>query len=288
MDAKQEVQQFLTAARGRISPEQAGVSFFAGERRVPGLRREEVGQLAGVSTAYYTKMERGDLRGVSEGVLLAVARGLQLDDAETTHLLNLGRAFNGPTRLHRSRPGRKVSPGIVQLIDTMRDVPVVAQNHLTFPVASNALGRALFHDLFPPDAEPLNHALFIFLDERARTFYPDWEENAHHTVSAMRLAAGRDPDDRGLIALVGRLATQSREFRTMWGGHTVRAHVSGSKRINHPLVGLITVSYEVLPVPASPGVSITSFLTEPATPSADAIDLLRTMIADPVQAQPDR
>ncbi|MGV1004833.1 MAG: hypothetical protein ACOYEV_08725 [Candidatus Nanopelagicales bacterium] len=179
-------------------------------------------------------------------------------------------------------------PGIVQLIDTMRDVPVVAQNHLTFPVASNALGRALFYDLIPPNAEPLNHALFIFLDERSRTFYPDWEENAHHSVSAMRLAVGQDLDDRALIALVGRLAAQSREFRTMWGSNTVHDHVSGTKRINHPLVGPLTVAYQVLTVPASPGVSITNFLTEPGSPSADALNLLRSMIAAPLPTRQDR
>ena len=253
MDNRHEVQQFLTALRARITPEQAGLTVFGGERRVPGLRREEVAQLAGVSTAYYTRMERGDLGGVSESVLFALARGLQLNEAETTHLLDLAKTATQPRRAPRTRPDPRVSPRVVQLLDTMRDVPAIAMSRLGDPVASNALGRALFPHLFPEDAKPLNSARYLFLDPRAQTFYPDWETVAREGVSGLRLLAGQDPSDRALMALVGELATRSDDFRTWWGGHTVRTHTSGTKRINHPVVGELTLGYETLALPSTPG-----------------------------------
>ncbi len=143
MDTRNDVQQFLTALRARITPEVAGVTVFGGERRVPGLRREEVAQLAGVSTAYYTRMERGDLSGVSESVLFALVRALQLNEAETAHLFDLTRAATGPRRSPRTKPELRVSPRVAQLINMMSDVPAIAMTRLGDPVASNPLGRAL-------------------------------------------------------------------------------------------------------------------------------------------------
>ncbi|MEP7765929.1 helix-turn-helix transcriptional regulator [Sanguibacter sp. 25GB23B1] len=281
MDSQDDVQQFLTALRARITPEKAGLMHFGGERRVPGLRREEVAQLAGVSTAYYTRMERGDLSGVSESVLYALVRALQLDEAEAAHLLDLSRAASGPRRAPRSKPESRVSPLVAQLLDTMRDVPAVAMNRVTAVVGSNALGRALFPDLFPADAAPLNSARYLFLDPRSQTFYPGWETSAREAVSALRLMAGHDPSDRALMALVGELATRSPDFRTWWGGHTVRTHITGNKRINHPLVGEMTLAYETLALPSSNGIVIATYLAEPGTPSADALDLLRSWTTQP-------
>lgn len=282
MDTRGDTQQFLTALRARLSPEQAGLTSFGGERRVPGLRREEVAQLAGVSTAYYTRMERGDLGGVSDSVLFALVRALQLNEAESAHLFDLSRAATGPRREPRTKPEPKVSPRVAQLLDAMRDVPALAMNKISTPVASNALGRALFPDLFPADAAPLNHARYLFLDERSRSFYPDWEDSARGTVSSLRLLAGHDPSDRALMALVGELATRSPEFRTWWGGHTVRTHTTGSKRIHHPVVGDITVGYETLEVPSAHGLRLVTYLAEPGSASADALDLLRSWAADTV------
>ncbi|RZU67043.1 transcriptional regulator with XRE-family HTH domain [Microterricola gilva] len=284
MDTRSDTRQFLTALRARLSPEQAGLTSFGGERRVPGLRREEVAQLAGVSTAYYTRMERGDLGGVSDSVLFALVRALQLTEAESAHLFDLSRAATGPRRELRAKPEPKVSPRLAQLLDTMRDVPAIAMNRVSTPVASNALGRALFPDLFPADAAPLNHARYLFLDERSRSFYPDWEDSARGTVSSLRLLAGHDPSDRALMTLVGELATRSPEFRTWWGGHTVRTHTAGSKRIHHPVVGDITVGYETLEVPSAHGLRLVTYLAEPGTPSADALDLLRSWAADAVDS----
>lgn len=281
MDNRHEVQQFLTALRGRLTPEQAGITTFGGERRVPGLRREEVAQLADCSTAYYTRMERGDLSGVSESVLFALVRALQLNEAETTHLFDLARAAAQPRRAPRTRPEPRVSTRIAQLLDTMRDVPAIATSRLGDPVASNPLGRALFPHLFPDGAAPLNSCRYLFLDPRAQSFYPDWETIAREGVSGLRLLAGQDPSDRALMALVGELATRSEDFRIWWGGHTVRTHFSGTKRINHPVVGEITLGYETLSLPSAPGLTIASYLPEPESPSADALDMLRSWIAQP-------
>ncbi|MCS5498373.1 helix-turn-helix transcriptional regulator [Cnuibacter physcomitrellae] len=282
MDPKAEAREFLTAARGRLSPEQAGVPMFGGERRVPGLRREEVAQLAGVSLSYYTRMERGDLAGVSEIVLRSTAAALQLDPAETAHLLDLGRNAGGSGRRSPRRRETRLSPEVAHLVEAMRDVPVIVGNRLGDVLASNRLGRALFPDLFPPGAEPLNQFRYTFFDPRARDFYADWETTARGVVSSMRLAAGHDPGDRPLMTMIGELVTHSPEFRAWWSGHTVRAHVTGRKDIRHPVVGEMTLVYTVLTLDTAPGVAITSYLTEPAGPSADALDLLRSWAAEPL------
>jgi transcriptional regulator with XRE-family HTH domain len=280
VDARDDVQQFLTQARARITPEQAGLTVFGGERRVPGLRREEVAQLAGVSTAYYTRMERGDLSGVSESVLFALVRALELDEAESLHLFDLARATARPHRVPRAKPQPRVTARLAQLIDAMRDVPVIALSRLGDPVASNRLGRALFPDLFPAESAPLNHTRYLFLDARARDFYPDWETSARDAVSALRLIAGQNPSDRALAALVGELATRSTEFRTWWGHHTVRLHRGGTKRLIHPVVGELTVGYETLDVSSTPGLTVVAYLAEPGSTSADALDLLRSWAAE--------
>lgn len=283
MATPNDVQQFLTALRGRITPEKVGLTTFGGERRVPGLRREEVAQLAGVSTAYYTRMERGDLGGVSDSVLYALVRALQLNEPESAHLFDLARAATAPgtRREPRAKPETRVSPLVTQLLDTMRDVPAIAMNRITTVAGSNQLGRALFPHFFPEDATPVNSARYLFLDERAKTFYADWETSAREAVSALRLLAGQDPTDRALMALVGELATRSTEFRTWWGGHTVRTHNTGVKRINHPVVGDMTLSYETLLLPSSSGIIVATYLAEPGSPSADALDMLRSWAAQP-------
>lgn len=279
-----DVQQFLTQARGRVTPEAAGLTWFSGERRVPGLRREEVAQLAGVSTAYYTRMERGDLSGVSEGVLFAVARALQLNEAERQHLFDLAKVTSGPRRTPRARPRPTVSARVGQLVEAMRDVPVIALSRTGDPVASNQLGRALFPDLFPAGEEPLNHTRYLFLDERSRTFYPHWETSARSAVASLRLIAGQDPTDRTVAALIGELTTRSPEFHAWWGEHNVRLHRSGTKDIHHPIVGDLTVAYESLEVSSIPGLALVTYLAEPGSPSAQALDLLRSWAGVPASS----
>jgi transcriptional regulator with XRE-family HTH domain len=281
MDLRRDVQQFLTGMRARLTPEEAGVTMFGGERRVPGLRREEVAQLAGVSTAYYTRMERGNLRGVSESVLYSLARILHMDEAETQHLFDLARAASDGARTARVMVQSRLPQRAAQLIDAMSDVPTVALGRLGDVLGANALGRALFPHLFPDSGEPLNHTRYLFLDDRSREFYVGWERSAREVVSALRLIAGRDPSDRVLTALVGELATRSPEFRTWWAGHTVKTHTSGTKAIRHPTVGELTVAFETLTLASTPDVRIVSYLVDPGTPSADALDLLRSWAATP-------
>jgi transcriptional regulator with XRE-family HTH domain len=265
--------------RGRLSPEEAGVPIFGGERRVRGLRREEVAQLAGVSTPYYTRMERGNLRGVSESVLRSLARALQLNDAETEHLFNLARVASAGPRTTRSKPQSQLPRRAVQLIDAMPDVPTVALGRLGDVVGGNALGRGLFPHLFPVHHKPLNHTRYLFLDNRSREFYVDWESSARHVVSVLRLIAGRDPSDTALMALVGELATHSPEFRTWWAGHTVNVHTAGTKAIRHPVVGVLTLGFETLTLASAPDVRIVTYLADPGSSSADALDLLRSWVA---------
>ncbi len=284
MDNKREVQEYLTALRARLTPEAAGLTVFGGERRVPGLRRDEVAQLAGISTAYYTRIERGDLSGVSESVLYALVRALQLNEAETTHLFDLAHAASAPRPRSRSQADPRISARLALMMETMRDVPAICLTRLGDPAASNALGRALFPHLFPMGRPPLNHTRYLFLDPRSQEFYPDWETSARETVSSLRLLAGQDPADRALMSLVGELSTHSTEFRTWWSGHTVRLHNSGTKRINHPVVGELTIGYDVLTIQATPGLRITTYLPEPGTPSADALDILRSWVASQERA----
>lgn len=281
MATSNDVREFLTALRARITPEKAGLNVFGGERRVPGLRREEVAQLAGVSTAYYTRMERGDLGGVSESVLYSLVRSLQLNEAESAHLFDLARTATAPRRQQRAKPQAHVSPLVAQLLDTMADVPALAMNRVTTVAGSNVLGRALFPHFFPDGTAQVNSARYLFLDERAKDFYTDWETSAREAVSSLRLLAGQDPSDPALMTLVGELATRSADFRTWWGGHTVRTHTTGTKRINHPIVGEITLNYESLIVPSNNGIVVATYLAEPGTPSADALDLLRSWTATP-------
>ena len=240
-----------------------------------------------VRNFYYTRMERGDLSGVSESVLFALVRALQLNEAETAHLFDLTRAATGPRRAPRTKPQPRVSSRVAQLIEAMIDVPAIAMTRLGDPVASNPMGRALFPGLFPAGKPVLNSARYMFLDERSRVFYPDWETTALEAVSGMRLFAGQDPSDKALMALVGELATRSIEFRTWWGGHTVRIHSTGTKHIHHPVVGDMTLGYEALDITSTPGLVLMTYLAEPATPSADAMNLLRSWAAQPLDSTSD-
>ena len=202
MHNSKEVSEFLTSLRAALTPEKAGLTFYVGERRVAGLRREEAAQLSGVSTAYYTRMERGDLSGVSESVLHALARGLQLDQAQTIHLFDLAKNANNSRHPRQASIEGHMTARVGQLIDAMGNVPALAMNRLSEPVGSNSLGRALFPDLFPQGRQPLNHSRYLFLDPRSKLFYPDWETSARDVVSSLRLLVGQSQGDQALLSLV--------------------------------------------------------------------------------------
>lgn len=284
MDVRAELGEFLTSRRARITPEQVGLPVYdASKRRVPGLRRQEVATLAGLSVDYYTQLERGKTSGVSEAVLDAVARALQLDEAERSHLADLHRGI--ATRPARKRPRRTtaVRPMLQRLLDAST-VPAFVRNARQDLVAANPLGYAFYAPLYPdpehPDpSRPVNFVQFCFLDPRAHEFYPDWNSMADNAVNLLRTDAGRDPYDRGITDLVGELCTRSEDFRVRWAKHNVRLHYTGTKRFHHPVVGNLEVGYETMPLPADPSLVLTIYSPEPNSPSADALALLASWSA---------
>jgi transcriptional regulator with XRE-family HTH domain len=281
VDARSEIGEFLTSRRARINPEQAGLTTY-GERRVPGLRREEVAILAGISVTYYTRLERGDMSGVSDSVLEALARALQLDDAERAHLFDLARALR-PTspRRRRRAPRRGVRPSIQHVLDGLTGAAAFVHNARLDNLAANQLGYALYSDMFSRTTGPgpVNSARYVFLDPRAGDFYADWERAANDVVAVLRSAAGRDPYDRDLSDLVGELSTQSAEFRTRWAAHNVRFHDTGTKDLHHPVVGDLTLTYNRMELSADPGLAITIWTAEPGSKSAEALTLLGSWAA---------
>jgi transcriptional regulator with XRE-family HTH domain len=281
VDAKGEIREFLTSRRARIGPEQAGLPWYGENRRVPGLRREEVAMLAGVSVDYYTRLERGNVAGVSETVLEALARALQFDDVERAHLLALVRAahVSGPSRRRRSRQG--IRPSLQHMLDSMAGVPAFVRNCRLDILAANRLGRAFYSQHFDSPHQPVNSARFAFLDARAPSFYVDWDSVAKDGVAVLRAEAGRDPYDRDLSDLVGELSTRSETFRTLWAAHNVRKHDTGVKSVRHPLVGEVTFTYESMELSADPGLTMFVYTVEPGSKSEQALNLLASWAATP-------
>jgi transcriptional regulator with XRE-family HTH domain len=277
VDARSDVSDFLRSRRAKITPDRAGLPVYGGNRRVPGLRREEVSLLAGVSVDYYTRLERGNLKGVSESVLEALARALQLDEAERAHLHDLARAA-GPVARPRRRPTQRIRPGVQRMLDAMTAAPALAQNGRLDILAANALGRALYAPMYDDPAGP-NHARFVFLDPRALDFYGDWQRAADDTVAILRSEAGRDPYDRGLTDLVGELSTRSDEFGARWAAHNVHIHGSGTKQFRHPVVGDLALGFEMLELTADPGLKILTYSVEPGSTSDEALGLLASWAA---------
>jgi transcriptional regulator with XRE-family HTH domain len=278
MDTTDDIAEFLTSRRARITPEQAGLPTY-GKRRVPGLRREEVASLAGISIDYYKRMERGNVSGVSDGVLEALARALQLHDAERAHLFDLARAANPTVAPRRRRPAqRRVRPAVQRILDSV-GAPAIVRNGRVDYLAANQLGGALYAPLFESREQPANSARFTFLDPAAVDFYPDWERVATDLVAHLRSEAGRNPYDRGLSDLVGELSTRSDEFRTRWAAHNVRFHQTATKRLHHPVVGDLTLSYETMDLSADAGLNLTVYTAEAESASQQALDLLASWTA---------
>jgi transcriptional regulator with XRE-family HTH domain len=289
VDNRTEVRQFLTTRRAKITPDQAGVPLYGQRRRVPGLRREEVAQLAGLSTDYYTRLEKGNLRAASDSVLDAIARALQLDEAERAHLYDLSRAARataGREPRRRDRP-QQVRPSVQHWLDAMTAAAAFVRNGRLDIVAVNPLGRAFYAPLYDAAARPVNLARYCFLDPTAADFYPDWEEAADATVAILRTEAGRDPYNKALTDLVGELATRSDAFRARWAAHDVRLHHTGTKRFRHPLVGELTVGFNATGLPADPGLTLTAYTAEPGSTSAEKLALLASWGATTVEQQHD-
>jgi transcriptional regulator with XRE-family HTH domain len=285
VDNRVEVREFLTSRRAKITPEQAGLPTV-GHRRVPGLRRSEVASLAGMSVEYYAKLERGYLAGVSAGVLDALARALQLDDAERVHLVRLAHEADGSTAVLRTRRRSRqwtVRPSLQWSLDAITAPAIVGNDRLDF-LAANHLGRAMYSDMLLDPGGPPNFARFTFLDSAARRFHTDWELAADMTVANLRTAAGKDPQDKALHDLVGELSTRSDDFRRRWGAHNVRTHGTGVKHFHHPIVGDLELAYEGLDLRAEPGLTLTIYTPEPNSPTAHALTLLASWAATHPQA----
>jgi transcriptional regulator with XRE-family HTH domain len=281
MDHRREIREFLSSRRARITPQQAGLPAWGGTRRVPGLRREEVALLAGVSIDYYTRLERGGLDRASDSVLDAIAGALQLDEAERAHLDDLARsARTGPRRRRRSARPDGIRPELQRILDAMTDTPAYLRNGRRDLLAANRLGQALYSEMYDTVDRPVNVARFVFLDPRARSFFLDWTTAARDMVAALLIEAGRSPHDRSLTDLVGELSTRSDEFATFWASRNVRFHRSGLKDVHHPVVGDLHLSFEALDLPADPGLSLVVYSAQPGSASDDGLRLLASWSAD--------
>ncbi|MFK0115737.1 helix-turn-helix transcriptional regulator [Streptomyces sp. NPDC090994] len=284
VDNRSDIRGFLTSRRAKLSPERVGLPTSR-RRRVPGLRREEVAALAGVSTEWYTRLEKGHIGGVSEDVLEAVARALLLDEDERTYLLDLARAARPARRAAHRRRDVRIPPSVQWMVDSMTMAPAFVRTGRLDIVASNALCRALYAPMFDSDTTRErgcpNFPRYFFLDPGSRDFFVDWEEGARATVAVLRAEAGRAPHDRALRELVGELSTLSPDFRTMWASHDVRIRHEGVKRLDHPEVGRLEMTFRSLdlPLPQRAVHDLIIYTAEPGTPWEDRLTLLASWTA---------
>lgn len=273
MASGNEIREFLTSRRARLTPAEAGLAAYGGRRRVPGLRREEVALLAGISVEYYTQIERGSVRGVSEDVLETVARALHLDDVERAHLFDLVRAAKQRSARSRRTP-EAVRPGVQRLLDSITDAAAFVRNRRLDILSANRLGYALYSEVFANPDRPANLARFVFLDPQSRRFYRDWNGIADACVGNLRAEAGRDPYDRDLTDIVGQLSTRSDDFRVRWASHDVQEYRNGVQPFHHPLVGELDLGYEALQVMADVGQILIVYTAQPGSDSQDALNRL--------------
>ncbi|WP_114905923.1 helix-turn-helix domain-containing protein [Ornithinimicrobium murale] len=272
MDARAEIRDFLTSRRARITPQQAGLPEYGGHRRVPGLRRSELATLAGISVEYLTQLERGNLAGASETVLDALARALQLDEAERIHLFDLARAASTPRRGAGRGRATHVRPSIQRILDTL-NTPAYARTGRGDIVAVNTLCTALYGDILRPESLPMNVARFVFLDPRSQEFFLDWDTVADDTAAALRIQAGQTPTDRQLSDLIGELATRSDAFATRWAKHNVRLHRTATKRLHNPTVGDLELTGDALQLPGE-DLTLIIYTATANSPAQEKLDFL--------------
>ncbi len=278
MTDRPAITEFLRTRRARITPQQAGLPAYGGNRRVPGLRREEVAMLAGVSVDYYVRLERGNLSGASDSVLDALAGALQLDDAERSHLYDLARAAGPASSRSPSRAAGRgapaaVPPTVQRILDSIT-APAWVRNGRLDHLAHNRASRALYAPLLASRERPVNTARYVFLDPGSRAFFDDWKQAASDVSALLRMEAGKRPHDPALTRLIGELSTRSEEFRTLWARHDVKFHRSGAKRLIHPAVGAIDLEFEGMSLPSDLDLTLVVYAVEPGSATADALQLL--------------
>jgi transcriptional regulator with XRE-family HTH domain len=270
--AREELRAFLRSRRARVAPADVGLDPGPGPRRVPGLRREELARLAGVSVDYYTRLEQGRDLNVSADVLGAVAAALGLREDERAHLFDLARP-TGARRRAGVAPPQRVRPGVRTLLDTVPTPAFVLGRRLDV-LATNRMARALLCDFDALPRRERNHARWVFLDPVARERYLDWAAVARDNVATLRMHAGRYPDDPELAALVGELSVRSPEFAAWWADHDVLQRGHGTKRYHHPTVGELVVAYEALPIADAADQTLFVYTAEPGSASERALALL--------------
>ncbi|MEU2792588.1 helix-turn-helix transcriptional regulator [Streptomyces sp. NPDC007100] len=268
-----ELGDFLRKARSQVDPEQAGLPPDSRVRRVPGLRREEVARLAGVSADYYARLEQGRPIAPSPGVVAALCRALGLDEAGRTYLHTLLGVTAAPSRRH-GRSAQRLRPGLHQLIDALDGEPVLVLGRRSDVLAANRMAKALFTDFDQIPVRHRNYARWMFLSEEPRSLFVDWEDQARAAVESLRLEAGRDADDQATNDLIAELRGKSTEFDHWWEEHRVHQRTHGSKRLHHALVGELTVEYETLTLPGDPDKTVFVYTAEPGSSSRQALDLL--------------
>ncbi|MEU1463994.1 helix-turn-helix transcriptional regulator [Streptomyces sp. NPDC005727] len=284
LDRWAELSEFLRSRRARLKPEDVGLPEFGRRRRVPGLRREELAQLAGVSAAYYTRLEQGNGRNVSAEVLDSIARALRLTDAEHAHLTHLAK----PTA-HKKKPAarqQQVRAALRQLLDSMEGVPAYVVGRRTEVLAWNRMAAAVFGDWSELAPAERNWARMVFLRPDYRDLFIDWEQKAIDIVCALRMDAGCYPDDPRLSALVGELSVKSAEFRRLWATHDVKEKGYGVKRLRHPLVGDLSLSFETFRLADDGDQALLTYHAEPDSPSAQSLRLLASWGTDAARAVP--
>ncbi|AKS36479.1 helix-turn-helix transcriptional regulator [Mycolicibacterium goodii] len=281
LNLRSEIREFLSTRRARISPEQAGLPAYGGNRRVKGLRREEVAMLAGVSVDYYVRMERGSLAGASESVLDSLSSALQLDEAEREHLFALARESQNSAGRRRRSGANTVRPALQQILDALTDAPAWIRNRRHDLLAMNQLARALYSPILVDPRRPPNTTRFIYLHpDAAAQFFVDYDQVTRDAAAMLRLEAGRNPYDEGMIALIGELSTRSELFRQRWASQDVRLHRSGQKRLRHPVVGELDLNFEVMELPSEPDLQLNVYTAPPGSPAADSLKLLASWAAN--------
>ncbi|RSM78551.1 XRE family transcriptional regulator [Kibdelosporangium aridum] len=270
-----ELREFLRSRRARVTPEEVGLPNLPGTRRVPGLRREEVAHLAGVSVDYYVRLERGKNVNVSESVLDALARALLLNETERTYLYTVAK----PARRTRPMPPQRIRPGLRLALESMSDIPVMLLGRRMDVLATNLLARALYKDFDAAPPHERNIARYMFLDPAAREVYVDWADGARNAVAGLQFYAGQHPHDPELAKLVGELSVRDADFRRWWADHDVFRHGHGTKRLHHPVVGELTLYYESLIPRDDPDMMIAMHTAEPGSPSEQGLRLLASWAA---------
>ncbi|MFD3610899.1 helix-turn-helix transcriptional regulator [Streptomyces atroolivaceus] len=282
LDRRAELSEFLRSRRARLKPDDVGLPDYGRHRRVPGLRREELAQLAGVSVAYYTRLEQGNGQNVSGEVLGAIASALRLTDAEQAHLMHLTKP-----RQHKKKPSmrqQRVRGTLCQLLDTMEGVPAYVIGRRSEILGWNRMAAAVFGDWSELPQQERNWARLVFLNPEYRELFVEWDQKASDIVSYLRMDAGCHPDDPRLSALVGELSVKSEEFRRLWARHDVKEKSHGVKRLHHPLVGELSLAFETFALPDDAEQSMVAYHAEPGSPSAEALRLLASWGTDATRA----